>query len=377
MKKRQILALLFFPVAALTVVGWLYLGEQVSYISVSRGNVLMERAEARKAPFSSYHSNRSRSVVTNSNFKVQHTRGILETVAGRGASDIEGGMVETTEAADRGLIPKARLENGELVQNESQIPQLTLSEAVQRKLMTVVSGYFEIPEMPHHPASYFRRSIPSTINWLKARNANVVYYHNLNLDTHPLGSVFRNSGMDLRKIELDDLPGAAVSDDLRKLCIRGERIGKRGNKCMYLHNRLNRHDSYVHILSVWFSKLPFVDGIIQENPYRSIYFGWFDCGIVKRLGNIVTRYKLRRSSIGTPRSGMHYGPQVLSVGHRMGLFAGPGHKMRRLASLHERKLANIFRENVTMCYDEEIVLAELLRDGNFSKETKGLVHYFR
>eukprot|EP01138_Halocafeteria_seosinensis_P011267 gb/GECG01011509.1/.p1 GENE.gb/GECG01011509.1/~~gb/GECG01011509.1/.p1 ORF type:complete len:102 (+),score=9.89 gb/GECG01011509.1/:1-306(+) len=41
---------------------------------------------------------------------------------------------------------------------------------VEWKLMKVVSGYFEIPKMPPHPVSYFRKSVPGTTNWLSARN---------------------------------------------------------------------------------------------------------------------------------------------------------------------------------------------------------------
>eukprot|EP01138_Halocafeteria_seosinensis_P002938 gb/GECG01003002.1/.p1 GENE.gb/GECG01003002.1/~~gb/GECG01003002.1/.p1 ORF type:complete len:386 (+),score=30.34 gb/GECG01003002.1/:1-1158(+) len=284
---------------------------------------------------------------------------------------------ELTNSRGDELIPRASLGKGKPVTNESQIPEMTIATALNQKLMTVVSGYFEVPGMPHHSASYFMRSIPSTLRWLRQNGANIVYYHNLDLRSHPLGRVFQNSGAKLRKVELDRLPGANVSKDFRELCIRGPIIGKRGNKCYYLHQRLNKFDSYYQVLSVWFSKLPFLDAVIRENPFHSVYFGWFDCGILSRLGPGIARQRLRRDSVGTPRSVMHYGPEVRRVGHRMGIFAGPGHKVQQIYRLHRRKIHKIFQENVTMCYDEEIVLAELLRDEELQNEAEGIVHYLK
>eukprot|EP01138_Halocafeteria_seosinensis_P010114 gb/GECG01010328.1/.p1 GENE.gb/GECG01010328.1/~~gb/GECG01010328.1/.p1 ORF type:complete len:440 (+),score=32.99 gb/GECG01010328.1/:1-1320(+) len=271
-------------------------------------------------------------------------------------------------------------ENGKVVSERTTLPEMTIYSAMRKKLMTIVSGYFEIPGMPHHPASYFHDSIPSTLRWLRENGANVVYYHNLNLQTHPLGEVLNRSGVHLRKIELQELPGGTVSGNLRKLCIRWkvtEVPHMRLNKCKDLYDRLKKFDSYYHVLSVWFSKLPFLDEVVRTNPFESVYFGWFDCGIVNRLSADLSRNILRPDVVGTPRSSMHYGPKNMRVGHRMGLVAGTADKIRELARLHQQKTNKILYENVPMCYDEEIVLAELLQDHSLNPKAEGLVHYFK
>eukprot|EP01138_Halocafeteria_seosinensis_P003644 gb/GECG01003723.1/.p1 GENE.gb/GECG01003723.1/~~gb/GECG01003723.1/.p1 ORF type:complete len:390 (+),score=45.29 gb/GECG01003723.1/:1-1170(+) len=268
------------------------------------------------------------------------------------------------------------LQRNKTTANSSEV---TISEALQQKILTVVSGYFEMPGMPHHPASYFKRIIPGTLRFLKSKEANVVFYHNLNLSSHPLGAVFRNSGAELRKVELEDLPGARVSSRLRDLCVRGETIENtyRGNKCYYLQKRLRQFDSYYHVLSVWFSKLPFVDKVVHENPFKTEYFAWFDCGIMNRLGSEMTRYRLSPGKICTPHSSRLYGPKKRQVPHRMGLIVGPARRLTALTRLHKGKVKEILARNDSMCYDEEIVLAEVLRSNESRKEAKSLLSIFR
>ena len=282
------------------------------------------------------------------------------------------------------VIPSASLENGTLVREQSQIPEMRLLEAMQRKLLTVVSGYFEIPESPHHPVDYYRKRIKMEITWLKRYDGDkqVIFYHNLDIDNHPLNETLLDSGLTLRKVNVSELPGANFSSTLKTLCLQGPKIEQKNNKCKYLYEHLTRSESYVHVLSIWFSKLPLLGDVIRENPFNSIYFAWFDCGIRYRLGDRISKYQLSRGKVRTPKSGMRYGPSLdrkhaRAVEHRMGLIAGPGHKVMKLVKLHEGKVQDILSMKLPFCYDEEIVLTELLYDPVYSKTTRALMRFFR
>lgn len=284
------------------------------------------------------------------------------------------------------VIPNATLENGTIVRTESQIPAIGLLEAMERKLITMVSGYFEVPGMPHHPADYYQLQIRTTIAWLQKYGGikQVIFYHNLDLDTHPLRKPLVKSGMTLRKVNLTDLPGANVSASLKTLCLQAPKLDFKNNKCKYLYEQLNQSENFVDVLSIWFSKLPLVERAITENLFNSIYFAWIDCGIRYRIGHRIDKYKLSRNKVGTPKSGMRYGPKPTdkkqrqrTVDHRMGMVGGPGHKMMKLIKLHEAKLQDVLAENSPFCYDEEIVLAETLFDPVYSRTGNKLLYYFK
>lgn len=283
------------------------------------------------------------------------------------------------------ILPNASLGNGTLVRTESQIPEINLLEAVGRKLVTIVSGYFEIPGMPHHPVSYYQKHIEMTVTFLQkyGGNTQVIFYHNLDLENHPLNETWRTSGFVFRKINIHELPGANVSRPLKNLCLAGPKIDRKNNKCKYLHEKLSRSESFVDVLAIWFSKLPLLERVIRENPFNTVYFAWFDCGIRYRLGPRIHKYELSRYTVGTPKSGMRYGPTPKDkedidrkVGHRMGLVAGPGHKLLKVIKLHEAKLQEILTENLPFCYDEELVLAEVFMDRVYYKTVKYLFHFF-
>eukprot|EP01138_Halocafeteria_seosinensis_P016206 gb/GECG01016536.1/.p1 GENE.gb/GECG01016536.1/~~gb/GECG01016536.1/.p1 ORF type:complete len:371 (+),score=27.75 gb/GECG01016536.1/:1-1113(+) len=261
----------------------------------------------------------------------------------------------------------------------------TVADAIKMRKFTVVSGYFFVESSPKNSPEYYAEEVPRALNWFASMKTPVVFYHNIDVSAETDNPIFiaikqflQNPDVKGIYLPLSELPGRRNASFLANYCLKASKIKKKSGRsplcsrrCSGLSSLAKRSlEAYTHVMAIWLSKLSFVMRASAEAP--NSLFSWMDCGVLRRVPNVhqlAAKSSLDLNAVNAiPHHGMYNGKRLL---YKMSLLIGTQRALLELKQQFETKLGRVLIYPQLPCYDDEIILSELLRDKSF--KTSGLV----